>query len=369
MKPDDVKWIHRALELAARGEGLTRPNPPVGAVVVRAGDVVGEGWHQAAGRPHAEVLALHEAGSRARGATLYVTLEPCSTHGRTPPCTDHILAAGIRRVVWSATDPNPDHAGRASRLLRRYNIEVEYGVERVAGEKLLAPFAKWILSRRPYVTLKLAITMDGRIADRDGASKWITCPASRRMVQALRRRADAIWVGAGTVHLDNPSLRPRPAKGRDPWRIILDTHGHTPPAAGVYTDEHADRTLLAVGSKVGAHKRAAYARKGAEVVGVPSGRLSAVRAVLSIMAQKEILHVLCEGGGELAASLIQADVVDEYVWFMAPKIMGGDRSIGAVRGQGWRMPDLPALRFEGPQRVGDDLLIRAYPDQRKKGRR
>ena len=225
----DERWMRRALALARRGEGCTRPNPPVGAVVVVRNRLVGQGYHQIAGGPHAEVHALRKAGRHSAGATLYVTLEPCSTQGRTPPCTDAIIAAGVRRVVVAVRDPNPRHAGRGLIVLRRKGIEIHEGVVADQATELLRPFAKWIQHKTPYVTLKLAMTLDGRIADAQGRSQWITGPAMRGAVHALRRRVDAILVGRETAAIDDPNLLPRPARGRQPFRVVVDSRGRLPP--------------------------------------------------------------------------------------------------------------------------------------------
>lgn len=353
------QFMARALELARRGEGLTRPNPPVGAVVVRDGVVIGEGWHRKVGGPHAEVYALWQAGDGARGATLYVTLEPCSTEGRTPPCTQRIVESGVAEVVIATNDPNPHHAGRGIRLLRRHGVRVRQSVCAEEGLDLIRPFTSWMLAGRPYLTLKLGTTLDGRIADRRGRSRWITGPEAREEVQALRRRADAIMVGAGTIRKDNPSLWPRPAKGRNPWRVVVDTNGHTRPSAQVYTDAHAVRTVLAVGRCVTERRLQSYSRCGTECLFVPAGRTASVRRVMKALAERGVLHVLCEGGGGLASSLIRAGVVDEYAFFVAPNIMGGTAGYSAVGGPGWQLPNLPRLQFVEERRVGDDLLIRA----------
>ena len=354
-------WMERALELARRGEGLTRPNPPVGAVVVQDGRLVGAGWHRRAGGPHAEVYALRQAGERARGATLYVTLEPCSTHGRTPPCTDAIRTSGIAEVVWAATDPAPGHRGSAGRLLRSAGVRVVTGVCRAEGEALLAPFACRLRTGRPYVTLKMAMTLDGRIADRRGLSRWITGPAARAEVQRLRRRADAVMVGAGTVRTDDPSLWPRPAGRRTPWRVVMDPAGRTSPRARVYTDERAAHTLVALGRSVPAARVKAYGRHGAAPLWVPAGRVASVRSVLKQLAGLGALHVLCEGGGQLAASLLRAGVVDELVFFVAPAVLGAAGDFAVVGGPGWLLPGAPRLKFIEQRTVGPDLMIRAVP--------
>lgn len=361
---DHEGWMRRALALARQGEGMTRPNPCVGAVVVKAGHSVGEGYHRQAGGPHAEVEAIGLAGAKARGATLYVTLEPCSTSGRTPPCSDLILNAGIRHVVLSALDPNPAHAGRALNILREAGVTVTENILRAEGEALIRPFACWILNNRPLVTLKLGMTLDGKIADARGKSQWITGPEAREEVQALRRRVDAVMVGAGTVRADDPSLWPRPDHGRTPWRVILTGKQRIPAKAKVLTDEQANHTLLLVGKDVPEEEvRRSYERKGALVERVATDKAGRPRinAVLKALAKRSIMHVLCEGGGQVAASLIRAEKVDEFLFFVAPRIMGGTDSHSAVGGVGWKMDHLPELTIVEHRKVGEDLLIRAVP--------
>ena len=330
----DKKFMQRALSLARRGEGLTRPNPPVGAVLVQNGKISAEGFHKKAGGPHAEVNCLKSLKPKAqslKSATLYVSLEPCSTTGRTPPCTDLILERGIRRVVIGCIDPNPAHAGRGVRKLRRVGVDVITGVCRDEAQALIAPFAKRMLSGLPYVTLKLGVTLDGRIADASGKSQWITGPQARKKVQELRRRADAILVGAGTVRADNPSLLPRPAKGRTPWRVVAGTD--IPATSKVLTDEAAGQTLLMNGS---------------------------LKTILRDLASRDVMHVLCEGGGELAGSLIRAGLVDEFFIFMAPSVLGGG-GVPMVGKEGWSLKEMPRLSFQTLEKVGEDVFIRAVP--------
>jgi diaminohydroxyphosphoribosylaminopyrimidine deaminase/5-amino-6-(5-phosphoribosylamino)uracil reductase len=354
-------WMAQALALARRGVGLTRPNPPVGAVVVRGGRLVGRGWHHAAGKPHAEALALAQAGGRARGATLYVTLEPCCTFGRTPPCTAAILRSGIRRVAIGARDPNPLHCGRGLRLLRRRGLEVLEGVGAEAARALIEPFAKWILRKRPYVTLKLGMSLDGKIADLRRQSRWITGPAARREVQALRRSADAILVGAGTVLADDPSLLPRPAKGRKPFRVILDARGRVPVGARVLNDTARSRTIMATTWRCPARRIREWRRRGAQVWVLAGKNQVSLPDLLRRLGKAGLLHVLCEGGGELAAALIRARLVDAYEFYCAPLLLGGNRAVGAVGGPGWPLKRAPKLRFTGCRRIGKDIVITAKP--------
>ena len=360
MKPfpeSDVKWMRLALALARRAEGQTRPNPPVGAVVVKNGRKTGQGWHKQAGGPHAEVFALRQAGKTARGATLYVTLEPCSTFGRTPPCTDAVIRAGIARVVVAMVDPNPKHAGRGLRLLRHAGIRVETGICGAEAAALLEPFACLMLHQRPFITLKLGLSLDGRIADYTHASRWITGPEAREMVQALRRGADAVMVGAGTVRHDNPSLWPRPDGGRKPWRVIVVRSGPLPLSAKVFTDEHAARTIVAApkGWQPACARR--IRKTGATVLELPSrGFLPALSRALGRL---DIMHVLCEGGGILAGELIQAGRVDELCIFLAPVLVGGP--VGATGPTRWRLDRAPGFEVTETRRAGRDVLIRLRP--------
>lgn len=362
---DHVRWMNEALMLARNGEGLTRPNPPVGAVVVRGGRRVGHGWHARAGGPHAEVGALAEAGRLARGAVLYVTLEPCCTWGRTPPCTEAIKAAGIREVVVGALDPNPRHRGRGLRVLRQAGIRVRTGVGAEAAKELIRPFASWITGGRPWVTLKLAVSLDGRIADGAGHSKWITGTAARRCVQDLRRRADAVLVGAETVRTDDPSLLPRPAKGRRPWRVVAAGASGLPVDAQVLTDDRAEQTLICATAEAAGRMGLNILDHGAQMVVLPAdaGGMPSLRELLHHLGSLGALHVVCEGGGELAASLIREGLVDEYLVLVAPKIIGGRAARPAVGGEGWPVSEARRLEWISVDRAGPDLVIRARPVQ------
>lgn len=354
----DARWMAEALRLAGLGEGLTRPNPPVGAVVVRGGKVVGHGYHRRAGGPHAEVYALRQAGRLAKGATLYVTLEPCSTWGRTPPCTDAIIASGVKRVVAAVRDPNPRHAGRGFRLLRRAGIAVEVGVRGREANELIAPFASCLLLNRPFVTVKLAVSVDGRIADATGRSKWISGEASRREVQAMRRRSDAVMVGAGTVLADDPSLLPRPAKGRKPFRVVVDSRGHVSPKASVFRNQAAGRTIVATTRRCAAVRCVGYEEAGGTVWTLPgvAGGVS-LAALMRRLAGAGVMRVLVEGGGALAEALFKAECVDELVLFVAPRILGG-RGVSSIGGGGWLLPRAPRLHMMEMRRVDCDLLVR-----------
>lgn len=351
--------MRRALALARKGEGLTRPNPAVGAVVVRQGRLVGEGFHRKAGGPHAEVVALRKAGAKARGATLYVTLEPCSTWGRTPPCTEAIRAAGITRVVIGTRDPNPKHAGRGLVVLRSGGVKVVAGICEDEARAVLAPFAKWITTGRPWVTLKLGMTLDGRLADVRGRSKWITGPVSRKRVHELRRCADGILVGRVTAAADNPSLVPVPSHGRRPFRIVLDRQGRISLRNRIFTDGLARQTIVVTSKRSPAAYRDKAARLGVDVLVLPEGkdglRLS---RLLDALGHKGLLHVVCEGGGRLAGSLLKATLVDELWLFVAPRLLG-DQGVPAVGGVNWPLSHAPYLRIKDVVRCGEDVLIKA----------
>jgi len=359
----DEKWMKRALCLARNGEGLTRPNPPVGGVLLNGkGDCISEAWHRRAGGPHAEPQLLRDAGEAARGGTLFVTLEPCSTHGRTPPCVDVILEAGVRRVVVGCRDPNPAHAGRGIRKLARAGVAVTSGVCEAEAVALIEPFAAWVETGRPFVTLKLAMSLDGRIADATHKSQWITGPEARLEVQSLRRRVDAIVVGGGTVCADNPSLLPRPARGRQPWRVVLSSTCKLPTSAKVFTDAYRDRTLVVTTKRATASRKAALERTGAEVLVVPErqGRPS-LKAALRNLGKRGILHVLCEGGGEVAGSLVEQDLVGEAWLFLAPLWLGSQGSVSGLEGAGWLLPQAPRMTVCETRMVGSDVLLRVRP--------
>ena len=369
----DTAMMRRALRLARRGFGRTSPNPLVGAVLVQRGQVIGSGWHHGAGLPHAEIEALLDCerrGHSPRGATLYVTLEPCCTHGRTPPCTNAISAAGIRRVLVGATDPNPAHAGRGFDLLRAAGITVTHGVLAAECEQLNEAFNHWIVHRTPFVTVKSAMTLDGKIATASGDSKWITSEPARAVGMKLREAADAILVGINTVLADNPSLTFRPAApSRKPLaappkhlrRIILDAHARTPLAARVITDEAADLTTIVLSVAAPKRRAAALARRVRTLVApvTPDGRID-LRWLLAELGREQVTALLVEGGGEVNASFLLGGFAHRIAFFYAPKILGGRTARKAVAGDGARNLDevlnLTALHW---QRLGQDLLLTA----------
>lgn len=355
--------MRRAIALARKGIGTTSPNPRVGAVVVRGGHPVGEGFHAKAGGPHAEITALRRAGKKARGATLYVTLEPCAHYGRTPPCAPRVVDARVRRVVIGTLDPNPVTARRGLRALKRAGLVVSTGVLEAEARGLNRPFNKWVRSGLPWVVVKAAQSADGKIASFTGESKWISSSASRRRVQELRAEQDAILVGVRTVLSDNPRLDVRIKKGRRPLKIILDSRLRTSPRARLFTTPGKVLIVAATGAKA-ARKTGDRRRRffGAEILKIPPkhGRADLGR-LMKELGRRGILSVLVEGGGETIASFLEARLADEAYFFIAPKLIGGRRAPTAVEGSGVeRISRAPALKQATMSRVGPDFLLHGY---------
>lgn len=344
-------WMREALSEARKGLGFTAPNPAVGAVVVKGGRIVGLGYHHKAGTPHAEPLALQEAGSAAKGATLVVTLEPCSTTGRMPPCTEAVIAAGIKKVFIGCPDPNPAHAGKGLDLLRNAGIEVECGILEDECRELIRAFTHLQLTGRPYITLKLACTLDGKIADASGKSQWISGPASREKVQALRRSVDAILVGTETVIKDNPSLMPRPQYGHKPLRIIPDRQGRIPLTRKVFTDGFP--TLGIFGPDLSEARKKRLENQGVDLLQLKSFSWP---AMMRTLGKRGVQHILCEGGGQLAGALLKADLLQEIEWVIAPKILG-EKGRPAIGG-GWTLKKAPGFKIDSQERRGEDLWVR-----------
>jgi diaminohydroxyphosphoribosylaminopyrimidine deaminase/5-amino-6-(5-phosphoribosylamino)uracil reductase len=369
----DRQFMRLALQLAQRGCGHTSPNPMVGAILVKAGAIIGKGWHRQAGRPHAEIEALHDAekhGHSPRGATLYVTLEPCSTHGRTPPCASAIQSARIRRVVVAATDPNPAHAGRGIRKLRRSGIRVDTGLLADEATELNEAFNHWIIHRTPLVTVKAAMSLDGRIATTTGESRWITGAKARLFAMRLRQRADAILVGVNTVTTDDPALTVRkpardgspggPVPGKRLRRFVLDPHARTPLSARLLADPSNDRTTCVVSKAAPARRVTALSAKASVwVAPARNGRID-IAWLLRKLGRDEITHLLVEGGGEANASFLFPPRAHRIAFLYAPKVLGGATAPKAVGGEGARGPreilKLDDLRWTT---LGPDLLLQA----------
>ncbi len=346
----------RALRLARRAIGRTRPNPMVGCVLVRGGQIVGEGYTQPAGQAHAEVMALRAAGDKAKGATAYVSLEPCSHFGRTPPCADALIEAGIARVVAAMQDPNPRVAGQGIARLRAAGIETDCGLLEQPARDLNEVFVKHITTGLPFVLLKCAMSLDGKIAARTGDSKWITGERARREVHRLRSRYTAILVGIGTVLQDDPQLTARYPGGQDPVRILVDGLAETPPTA------RALPALVAVSDDAPEERIVRLRQAGAEVLRLPgTGRKVDLRALMALLGKREIDSVLIEGGGSIAAGALEAGIVDKVLFFYAPRIIGGAEAITAVEGTGVASPN-EAVRLERitVRRFGEDIAIQGY---------
>ncbi len=361
--PQDLMRL--ALVEAERGRGRTRPNPVVGCVIARGGEVIATGFHHRAGLPHAEVEALRRAGPRARGADAYVTLEPCNHTGRTGPCTEALIAAGVRRVFVGTLDPNPIVHGKGVRCLERNGIEVELGVLEEECRAANEPFAHFILRHRPFVVAKLAESLDGRVATRTGDSKWITGPGARREGHRLRDAADAVVVGVGTVLADDPALTCRIRGGRDPIRIVVDTAARTPRSAQVVrlARTSAAPTWIVVGRGAPARRRRALEQAGAEVIAVRErrGRVD-LEALLDELGRRELLSILVEGGPTLLGDFFDRGLVDEVHAFVAPRIIGGVEARGAVGGRGpARLAESVELERLDVRRAGADLWVVGYP--------
>jgi diaminohydroxyphosphoribosylaminopyrimidine deaminase/5-amino-6-(5-phosphoribosylamino)uracil reductase len=359
----DHGHMTRALRLARRGVYTTHPNPRVGCVLVADGRVVGTGWHRLAGEPHAEILALRDAGAAARGATAFVTLEPCAHHGRTPPCAPALVEAGIRRVVVPAEDPNPRVAGKGLALLRAAGLRVDTGLLADEAERLNAGFNLRMTAGRPRVTVKLAASLDGRTAMASGESRWITGPDARADVQRLRAASSAIMTGIGTVLADDPSLNVRAPEldlaGRQPLRVVLDSRLRLPPDARLLG--LPGRTIVMTGAAEGP-AAAALREAGADIVRIAAAAGGVdPAAALGALAERECNDVLVEAGPTLAGTLAGAGLIDELVLFLAPHLMGdGARGLFSLPGLE-KMADRVQWRVTEWRQVGADLRIRAVP--------
>ena len=358
-----VEFMRRALDLARRGEGYTRPNPLVGAVVVKGGAVVAEGYHARYGGPHAEAVALERAGDAARGADLYVNLEPCVDFPgkKTPSCADRIIAAGIKRVIIAARDPNPRVNGKGVEKLRAAGIEVIEGVLEEEARELNEIFFWWTRTGRPFVSLKLAMSLDGRIATRSGESRWITGPAARRRAHELRRRHAAVLVGVNTVLADDPELTVREVPGPNPMRVVLDSRGKTPPTARVLEEDGG--VLIATTDAMSPEAEEALRGRGAEVRRFPAreGRVDP-EAVLRWLGKRGIDSVLVEGGGEVAWSFLSRGLVNVVYFFYGPVVIGGRGAVPAFGGEGFSaLGKAPRFKIRRVERLGDDLLVVAHP--------
>ncbi len=335
----DSKYMRMAIGLAKKAEGMTSPNPLVGAVLVRNGRIVGKGYHKKCGLPHAEVNAIRDAGSKSKGADLYVTLEPCDHFGRTPPCTAAIIDAGVKRVIIGMKDPNSIINGKGIRRLKRAGIKTVTGVLEKEAVSINLPYIKYITTGLPYVTLKMAQSLDGKIATHSGNSKWITSEVARAYVQRLRGKSDAVMVGANTVLNDDPSLLCKIPCQKQPVRVIAGGRAAIPSSAKIFRNADKSKVIIAVGQ---------------------SGKVN-LKDLLKKLGKMGLVNILVEGGGELAASLIGEGLVDRYLFFIAPKIIGGRSAVTSVEGRGVGLVK-HAAKIKNMRAVvmGRDILIEGY---------
>lgn len=358
----DQYYMRQALTIAQYAAGRTSPNPLVGAVIVKDGRIVGQGWHRQAGTPHAEIHALSQAGELAKDATIYVTLEPCSHHGRTGPCADALIKAAVKKVVVAMTDPNPLVAGNGLKRLKAAGIEVVEGVLAAEAAKLNEVFIKWVSTGMPFGVLKTAMSLDGKIAAHTGHSKWITGSEARAYVHKLRDTYDGILVGIGTVLADNPELTTRlPENGKSPVRIIVDSMARTPPTAKVVTDRQTP-TIIAASTEAPMEHLATLRSRGVEVLVLEKTPLGInLHQLFKMLAERRITSILVEGGATINASVLAANLIDKVHCFIAPKILGGKTAPTPVGGTGVATVDQGIMLEDiATQSIGADLLISGY---------
>lgn len=361
MHQADIRYMKRALTLARKGVGRTAPNPVVGCVIVRDGKIVGEGWHKKAGTPHAEIHALNMAGEAACGADVYVTLEPCCHHGKTPPCCDALIAAGVRRVVAGMVDPFPQVAGKGLQTLQQAGIRVEDGMLEEQCQELNKGFIKVVTTGMPYLIYKSAMTMDGNIATVTGHSRWVTGEKSRSLVHRLRSQCDAVMVGVDTIIADNPQLTVRHVKGRDPIRVIVDSRLRTPESVHVLQGPDVAKTIIATcETDPTVHQR--YLSQGATLLVCRQydGRVE-MTDLLAKLAKQGVQTILLEGGSRLAGDLLQHGLIDECIFFYAPKVVGNGFAPFAITGIS-SMEDAFRLSIQKISRSGDDVVVYARPE-------
>lgn len=355
--------MRMAIKLALKAQGKTSPNPLVGAVIVKSGEIIGRGFHHQAGGPHAEINALNEAGSKAKGAELYLNLEPCSHFGKTPPCVDTIIERKIRKVFVGMVDPNPLVSGNGIKKLKKAGIEVVTGILEAECRRINEVFIKYITTGRPFVILKTAASLDGRIAAESGDSQWITNEKSREYAHRVRNMVDAVLVGIGTVKKDDPLLtcRLKNRKGRDPIRIIVDSSLSISLNARVLNLDSPSPTIIAITPEAPLKKRAAIEKTGARILEVPSIKQVDLRLLMKALGKEGITSVLIEGGSAINTSALESGVVDKVLFFYAPKIIGGTRAPQMVGGKGIvKMKDALALHAITISRFGDDVMIEGY---------
>jgi len=358
---DDEQWMKKVLCLAEKGRGRTSPNPMVGAILVKGGRMVGEGYHAKAGEAHAEIVAIQRAREESRGAILYLNLEPCAHYGKTPPCAPQVIEAGVKRVVIGMEDPNPLVKGKGIEILRRAGIDVEVGILEKECRRFNEAFCKYILKKEPFVILKAAATWDAKIATRNGDSKWISGETSRRFVQKLRNQVDGVLVGIGTVLKDNPLLTTRIRGGRDPYRIVLDSRLKiseearvigTPPSKAIIAT-----TTLAPGDKI-----ERLEKRGVQIliVDAKEGRIN-LRTCLSKLGEMGMMSLLVEGGSQINGSFLDEGLIDKLLLFLSPKLIGDHQALGIFGGRGVsNLREAIAVKEIKTRKMGEDLLLEGY---------
>jgi len=358
---DDEKWMKRALRLAEAGKGRTSPNPLVGAVLVKRGIVVGEGYHARIGEAHAEIVAFRQAGNKARGAVLYVNLEPCTHYGRTPPCVPQVIKAGVKRVVIGMEDPNPEVHGKGIKALKKVGIDIKVGVLEKECRRLNEAFCKYILRKQPFVTLKVAATLDGKVAARNGDSKWISGEASRRFVHKVRDQVDGVLVGIGTILRDDPLLTARRKEGREPYRIVLDSRLRIPEEARVF--EHSSSEVILATTELAPHEKVERMEKrGIRVLIIDSkdGKVD-LRSCLTKLAEIGVMNLLVEGGSQVNGSFLDEGLIDKLLLFLSPRLMGDPRALGIFGGKGVsNLNEAVAIKEIRTKRIGEDIFVEGY---------
>ncbi len=355
----DEKYMRLAINLAKRAMGMTSPNPLVGAVIVKGDRIIATGYHKACGQPHAEINALAKSPLCLKGATLYVTLEPCDHYAHTPPCTNAIIKSGMRKVVIAMKDPNPINNGAGIKKLKRHGIKTITGVLEAEARSLNKPYIKYITRKIPYITVKTASSLDGKIATRTGRSRWITGKAARQYVHELRAKVDAVMVGVNTVINDDPLLLSETSKERQPMRIVVDSHLKTPLEGRIFSEVSRSPVIIATTNSVSQSRAERYEERGAKVLFVKSkGRRVDLVDLMRHLGRMEITHILVEGGGELIGNLIEAGLVDRFLFFLAPMIIGGRTAVTSVEGIGVsEINDAPILKDIKIKRFADDILV------------
>ncbi len=364
--PEDKEFMKKALNLARRGGGYVNPNPQVGAVVIREGEVVGKGYHEKFGAPHAEVRALEDAGAQAKGGVMYVTLEPCVHYGKTPPCTEAIMESGLNRLHVAIEDPNPKVSGKGIEKLRKAGVDVSLGLLKEEAEKLNEIYLHYVRTGRPFVLLKLAMTMDGKIATRSGDSRWISSEPARKLVHELRARYSGVGVGVNTVLSDDPRLNVRKASGPDGARFVFDPEGRTPPDSRILELSSPAPTIVVTRSDLSECSLSPLEGSDVEVWRVAGQEEKIdIEAFLEKMGDRGYDSLLVEGGGQLAWGFLSEGLVDKVQFFYSPRIVGGEKAVPAVGGSGVEKVDQGIeIGDTTVTRIGDDVTIEGYPGRR-----